>query len=394
MFINKNSKVLCVLPKYSYGLKEREYSTEYQSFYYSLKNNFKNFFFFNSININKSNSKTNEDLIKIIHRIKPDIIFFSIAYNEIYIETLQKIKSETNSILLNWCSDDSWRLYEHSFLLAPFFDYMLTTDLYAHQQYKLNGFGSILTSWGCPDYWITKPKEFKKCKYDVLFIGSSYFGRDRNIEYLKKKKIKVDCYGYGWPKKPLNYLDVKKKINNSKIALNFSKSRKGVLQTKARVFENTGCGSMCISEKSKDLRKYFKSNEVVDFVSIVDLEKKIKFYLRNPEKRDAVAIKGFEKCKKKYSYSAIIKKIFFNRKLVIKKSNLDIINKLINNKVSFLNQFISFLFKLLLNLTISIFKKQIPKKIIRRIFFELEWRTSGFRTYSKYSLINTIDEIF
>ena len=49
MLINKNSKVLCVLPKYAYGVKEREYSAEYQSFYYSLRNNFKNFFFFNSI---------------------------------------------------------------------------------------------------------------------------------------------------------------------------------------------------------------------------------------------------------------------------------------------------------------------------------------------------------
>lgn len=389
MLVNKNSKVLCVLPKYSYGLKEREYSAEYQSFYYSLKSNFKNFFFFNSININKSKSKTNEDLIKIIQNIKPDIIFFSIAYNEIYIETLQKIKSKTNSILLNWCSDDSWRLNQHTFLLAPFFDYMITTEESAYKKYKANGYRSILSNWGCPDRWITKPKKSIECKNDVTFVGSSYFGRGKKIEYLKKNNISVTCFGYGWENKPLNYRDVKKKINNSKISINFSKSRKGILQTKARVFENTGCGSMCITETSEGLRKYFSSNEVVDFKSLVELKSKINFYLKNSEKRDMIANKGFEKCKKKYSYNKIVKKIFFKKNLTIKKKDTTINDSIKEREnKSFMGYLFLYFFRFL-----YFINSKILNKIIKRLIFEIEYRYSGFKIFSKHSLINTIDEI-
>jgi spore maturation protein CgeB len=387
MLINKNSKVLCFLPKYSYGLKEREYSTEYQSFYYSLKSNFKNFFFFNSININKSKSKINEGLIKIIHNIKPDIIFSSIAYNEIYIETLQKIKIETNSILLNWCSDDSWRLNQHSLLLATYFDYMITTEEIAHKNYKLNGQKSILSNWGCPDLWITKPKKSLNCKYDVIFLGSSYFGRDKNIEYLKKNNISVTCYGYGWKNSSLNYRDVKKKINNSKIAINFSKSRNGILQTKARVFENTGCGSMCITETSPSLRKFFSTNEVIDFKSLVDLKNKINFYLKNPKKRDIIANRSFKKCKSKYSYSKIVKKILYNKNLA-KKNTTNSSLFVGQTKTSFIKFLFLFFFKFL-----HFINNQKLNKIIKRIIFEIEYRYSGSKVFSKHSLINTIDEI-
>lgn len=392
MYINKHSRVLCVLPKYSFGLKKREFSTEYQAFYYSLKKNFKNFFFFDSLEINKNTFLINSHLIQTCKKIKPDFIFFSIAYNEIYIETLREIKKKFNPILFNWCSDDSWRFKEHSILLAPFFDYMITTEPEAHNKYKSHGHKSILTHWGCPDSWITKPKKSKKCKYDVLFIGSSYFNRDKNINYLRKKKINVSCYGYGWKNKPLKYSEFRKKVNNSKISINFSKSRKGVLQTKARIFENTGCGSMCITQTSRNLRKYFSLSEVVDFITLDELEKKIKYFLKNSKKRDAIAQKGFQKCKKKYTYDKIVKNIFFKKKFIKKKN---IVQEKINKNSFFLKkQIYESIFKLSYNFLCLLFNKDKAKKIIKRMIFEFEWRVKGSKTYSKNSFVNCVNEIF
>jgi len=388
--INKHTRVMCVLPKYSFGDKNREHSTEYQSFYYLLKKKFKNFRYFDSLKSCESRDALNSNLLKECENFKPDCIFFSIAFNEIYIETLIEIKNKFGVTLLNWCSDDSWRYQEHSRFFSNYFDYMITTDLDAYKKYKESGVKSILTSWGCPDYLIKKPKKSIDCKYDVIFIGSSYFGRKEAIDYLKKKNIKINCYGHGWENEPIKVKDLGYRINNSKIAINFSKSRKNVMQTKARVFEVTGCGSLCISEKSKDLRNFFNQNEIIDFDSLESLEKKINFYLKYSKKRDQIANNGFKKCKKKFTYSKILNKIFYNVKF--KNSKLNFQESLFINAKKKDLYFIIFriLNFALLKILSNLFNKNKASRFLRRLIFEFEWRVRGINTYTKNGWLNRI----
>jgi spore maturation protein CgeB len=388
--INKHTRVMCVLPKYSFGDKNREYSTEYQSFYYSLKKKFKKFYYFNSLKPRNSRDALNSSLLKECEKFKPDCIFFSIAFNEIYIETLIKIKKKNRVLLLNWCSDDSWRYKEHTRFFSNYFDYMVTTDLDVHKKYKESGVKSILTSWGCPDYLIQKPKKSIDCKFDVIFIGSSYFGRKEAINYLRKKNIKIHCYGYGWENKPIKIKDLGLKMNNSKIAINFSRSRKNVMQTKARVFEATGCGSLCISEKSKDLRSFFKPNEIIDYNDLLNLEKKINYYLKYSKQRDLIANNGYKKCKKKFTYSKILNKIFLSAKF--KNSRLDLKPSLFidTKKKELYFIIVKTLNFILLKILSNLFNKDKASKVLRRLIFELEWRIRGMKTYTKSGWVNRI----
>jgi len=377
----KKTKIICALPKFSYGIQNRDYSTEYQSFYPEIKKKFNNTIYFNTLDRDISIEDMNKKFLEICLKFKPDYIFMSLANYEIYIETLVMIKKSIKTVLLNWCSDDSWRFKEHSKLYGRFFDYSITTDKNAYFKYKQNKIDAILSNWGCPNKWLNKTKNSSKCKYDITFIGSSYMGRDKIVNKLFKDGFKINCFGFGWKNKPVKSHRFSKILNNSKICINFSRSRKNVFQTKARIFEITGSGSLCITEKSKDTNKFFQNNkELVIFNNYNELKNKISYYIKNPKLRDKIALRGYERCKKNYLYSKIIKQVF--DKIDQKK------RKIKNIEIKYKNYQSLFYLIFLLIKFLSYFFTLVPilknsQKIFRRISFELEWRIRSELVYSK-----------
>ena len=125
--MNRINKILCVLPKYSFGDIKRGISPEYNAIYKPIKKNYKNVFYFDSLKYSNL-KKINFELVKEVKKHKPDIIFFAISSYEINIETLVEIKNNYGCFLLNWCSDDEWRFDQHSKLLSKYFDCMVTTS--------------------------------------------------------------------------------------------------------------------------------------------------------------------------------------------------------------------------------------------------------------------------
>lgn len=377
----KKIKIICALPKYSFGVQDRDYSTEYQSFYPEIKKKFKNTLFFNTLDKGVSIEKMNKNFLDLCLKFKPDFIFMSLANYEIYIETIVLIKKKIKTILLNWCSDDSWRFEEHSKLYGRFFDYSITTDKDAFVKYRLNKINALLSNWGCPDKWLNKPKKSYNCKYDVTFIGSSYMGRDKIVKKLLNDGFKINCFGFGWKNKPVKSHKFSKILNNSKICINFSRSRKNVFQTKARIFEITGSGSLCITEKSKDTKNFFQNKkELIIFSNYDELKKKISYILKNPEIRDKIAHEGYKKCKKNYLYSKIINQIF--DKIDHKKRRIK------NIEIKYQNYLSIFYIVFVLIKILSYFFTLIPivknsQRIFRRISFELEWRIRSELVYSK-----------
>ena len=82
----KKIKIICALPKFSFGMQSRDYSTEYQSFYPEIKKKFKNTLFFNTLDKDISIENMNRKFLDICLKFKPDYIFMSLANYEIYIE--------------------------------------------------------------------------------------------------------------------------------------------------------------------------------------------------------------------------------------------------------------------------------------------------------------------
>ena len=109
------------------------------------------------------------------------------------------------------------------------------------------------------------------------------------------------------------------------------------------------------------------------------MKNKIKHLLKNKDKRDKIARSGFLKCKNNYIYSHIIDAIF-NKILEHKFSE-----KKYKEVKTNLNTFI--FPKLIKNILFCLFVLFVGRakslKIVRRFFFEVEWRFRKKHIYSK-----------
>lgn len=380
---NKTS-ILCIMPKYTFGKRERGLSPEYKAIYYTLKNNNYNVEYYDSLKFKDNISKINSNLIKKLKTKKFDILFFSLSHYEILIDTLIYIKKKYNTKLINWFSDDSWKFNHYSKHYSKYFDLVISNSQIAKDYYDQNFIPSILLNWGCPNNWFNYYLPSKKCEIDVLFIGSSYLGRKKIINFLKKNNINIKCYGWGWNTKVLSDNEIGKKFRNAKISLNFSKSKGSIRQTKARVFEITGSGGFCLTETSPEIKNFFKIGKEVDcFEDRDQLLRKIKHYLSKSYLRDKIAQKGNARCKKNYMYSKIIFKIINETENLKNSRNFKYFVE--QDKSAFDKLFFIFLkfYKIFsLSLLRPFFSNERALKISRKLVFEIEWRLRGEKTYS------------
>lgn len=131
-------KVLCAFGKHQYGDSSRGLSTEYFSFYKSLKalgHDVKIVDIWNK-SLYADSIDLNESLVKECIEFDPDIIFASLLLFEVWMETFDYVKQKTGSTLVHWCSDDSWKYKQQSKFISKHFDYMVSTYPEFEEQYK------------------------------------------------------------------------------------------------------------------------------------------------------------------------------------------------------------------------------------------------------------------
>jgi len=383
-------KILCLLHKHQFGDAQFPISVEYNAIYKTLKTINKKTYFFDT---HKKNDifLNNISLLKFVKKIKPEIIFCHLSSYEIYSETFEIIKSICSPTIINWCSDDSWRYKQHSVLIAKSFDLMVTTYKEAHINNLSKKINSILSNWGCPNNWFIEPKKKNSYLYDICFIGNAYMGRKKIIKNLQDLGFSIQCFGKGWKDAVANK-DLPRTINNSKINLNFSKSRGNKPQTKARVFEITGSGGFCLTEYSNEVKNLFKENhEIVIFKNLNELIYKIKYYLQNEYERKFICKNGYSKCYNEYSYKSIMINIL---KKISKIRYKKIIIPRAYKAYNLIRTNPHWLLRLYKCVSQSIFKfffsKQNAVKLSRRLLFEIEWRLRREKTYSLNGWCNNL----
>ncbi len=381
-------KILCVFGENQYGDKERGLSTEYFSFIPALKSLGHDVFFFDSWNKDLYNNfvELNESLIQAVEKNNPDIIFSVQLGYEIWLETWDFIRANYECKTINWCTDDSWKYKEHSRFLAPHFDLMVTTYEEFLPKYRIQNVNTMLSAWSVPIQWIQRPKEGKKCKYKVSFVGAAHGNRKSKIKELKRMGVKVDCFGYGWENGVVNDSEIPKIFNDSIISLNFSNSS-GENQIKARVFEVTGSGGFLLTENAKNLNKILVDNkEVSVFTDINNCAKKINYYLDNLELRDELAASGFIKTAKNYTYVNRVKNIVSTIQTIEKKSLKPIdFSKVMDMHKK--NIFLVVIRSLLLFIGRMIYGKRRGGRFARRIAYEFSWRVFGADTYKSKGIV-------
>jgi hypothetical protein len=223
---------------------------------------------------------------------------------------------------LNWSSNHNIRLGAVG--LAQGTNLVLTTSPETCLWFGLEGCPAIFWSLASSKDVFT-PKNNMTRDIDVLFIGNKYGIRGKIIDYLKKNKIKVQCYGSGWSNGHISAPEMAALSKRSKIILGVGAigHSSDVYTLKLRDFDAPMSGALYITQRNPDLLNFFsEGNEIECYSTFKEALNKINYYLENSFEREKIANKGLEKCLSSYTWEGHLKKTF--RKLgLITQKNLD-----------------------------------------------------------------------
>jgi len=251
----------------------------------------------------------------------------------------------------------------------------------------------VLTQWGASRDTLVEPLPARQCTHPVTFVGSAYGNRRKWIEILRARGIQVECFGHGWPAGPVSATDLLRIYRESVLTLNFGDSGiqfRGLLpyrsrQIKARVFEVPGAGGCLLTEPAQYLEEYFRiGEEIIVFDGPDELAERINYFLANPEKRDAIAYRGFERVSTEHTYDRRFKDLL--EKLAQRATQRPIrsIDWQIFERVASqhkIGPWLALLRTLCVSCAALIWGKRRGARAARRLAFELSWRLRGAWTY-------------
>lgn len=326
-------KMIVVAMLYDYGIEERGYSWEYYNFYQPLKEMHGDVQMFDFMTLFKQKGKQsmNQELLHLVKESRPDLVMFSLYTDQFVPEIVDDLRKYTKTLC--FFHDDAWRV-EFSRFWARHFDWFTTPDSHRVQEYCHLGYSNaIYFPYACNPA-IYKKVDFPK-KYDVSFVGLANPYRKWLIQKLRKAGISVYAAGSGWPAGHLAQEEMIRVINQSKINLNLSNSKswdvryllslissprglygwlrspKNVEQMKARQFEINGCGAFQLSHYVGGLEHCYEiGQEIVVYLDVDDLIRKVKYYLTHDDERETIADKGYQRTLADHTYAQRFNSIF------------------------------------------------------------------------------------
>jgi len=306
--------------------------------------------------IQKGREVASAELLNLVRREKPDLLFAFMFTDELLPAILDELKKISTTIA--WFSDDHWRFDNYSSRYAPHFSWVATTYSKAVERYKKIGMNNVVRSQWAANTTIYKPFPWSGADNpaftevsagrlpDVSFVGTWSKPRAKIIAALQSAGIKVAAYGGGWPNGRIGEQKMLEIFGNSKInlALNpapgfFNKNslgrlvarrsmekivpdfhlwdnfrawfNRGIPQIKARHFEIPACGGLVFTGPADDLENYYiPDKEIVIYKNIGDLIEKVKYYLSHESERAAIARAGYERTLREHTYEHRFREIF------------------------------------------------------------------------------------
>lgn len=273
-----------------------------------------------------------EALLAAAAGFRPDMLFIILQKDQIARETLLQLR-EAGHYLVGFFGDDQWRYDNFTCNYVDAFDACITTDKYSVAKYRRDGQQNVVYSqWAALDSDI----EYQNVRheYDVSFVGGWSRGRQWFVQELGRRGFDVKCFGDGWSAGRITYAEMERIFSVSKVNLNLSNSvtydvrfllssPRGVVsavrsvlrggaksssQIKARNFEIPAQGGFQLTEYVPTLEDYFDiGRELVCYTSVDEAEKLIRYYLDNPEEREAIKARGVGKARECHTYKARIR---------------------------------------------------------------------------------------
>ncbi len=392
-------KILCVLGEHNYGNPSRGECYEHVNFLPALRNLGHEVVFFESFNRNAycDFAELNRKFLEKVQIEQPDIILCVLIGYEIWLETFQLAREGSNAIIISWSTDDSWKYEQFSRFIAPSFHLYATTYPDAIAKSKRDGYDNfVLTQWAANSASLAEPLPAALCRYPVSFIGTAYGNRPKWISALGERGIKVECFGYGWENGSVPAEEIPRIMRNSIISLNFGDSgmvMRGIVpgrsrQIKARVFEVPGAGGFLMTEYAEGLDRFYRINEeIAVFDGILDLAKKIAYFIEHPEERDRLAMAGYLRTRGEHTYEMRFGKLLdvaIKHQVVMidGKNGIDFEKfKLIEKRYG-TGVVLKFIKILLLIPCIIVWGRRRGPRAARKFLFELSWRLAGKKTYT------------
>lgn len=270
----------------------------------------------------KKTDKLQGALLNKADDVKPDLIFFILFQTQFKLETLNKLKEKYTTF--NWFGDDSWRFNDFTSVYANSFTFCSTSDKFSLPKYKKIGQENVMMGqWAVIN---TPPPETINVDYefDVSFVGGFNYAREWFLKSLKKRGIKVEAFGNGWPNGAVSFDRMNEIFLKSKINLNLSnsksfdiryvlshpirlahtlKTKKNATQMKARHFEINYNGGFQLADFAAGLDDYLEiGKEVVCYKELDEAATLIPYYLENDTEREAIKKAGFLRSVKEHTY--------------------------------------------------------------------------------------------
>ncbi|WP_374338663.1 glycosyltransferase [Leeia sp.] len=255
--------------------------------------------------------EANRRLAAMVEAERPDIFFHMIVEDELDVGLAEQLKARPDLLSMVWFSDDEWRL-AHSMQWVAHYNVAFTTSPDAMPHYQQQGHQHVvLTPYACnPRRYY--PVQQDKC-YDVTFVGQAYKGRPELIKALLDAGIQVQVWGQGWEAFPalrgvahgfLPHDDMLDVFARSRIVLGMAWcSGDGVTpQIKGRTFEYPACRAFQITSPNPHLSRYFQPEEMVSYEDVDDLIRKIRYYLRHEEEREAIAARALRRVQAEHTW--------------------------------------------------------------------------------------------
>ncbi len=263
----------------------------------------------------------NEELLVLIEKDKPDLIWIDTNF-WISEKTLKKIK-EKNIILVQYTTDaffpKNMKLYisrRNMRKTLKYFDFLITTNPHdydyfiSQSDYRNIKFISSKNGYDSVRFSDDKKNDGEKFKNQLVFIGHHEPSTEKMVLSIIKNKLPLTLYGnHHWKNtkaakllgnqfnNSLLDLDYEEALRQADIALCFV-SQWNYNETAGRTFEITKSGTFLLAQRTNEHTACFREGEEAEFFgSEEELINKIKYYLKETEKRELIAQKGLNRCK-------------------------------------------------------------------------------------------------
>lgn len=249
-------------------------------------------------------SNWQEEILKLqILDFKPDVIYLQNLYAP-GAEFLGEIKKQTKVFVVGQIASPV--SFEKDFL-APY-DLILSSFPHFVERFKNLGLKSEYFRIGFEETILKRLQKSPK-QYDMSFVG----GFSRHHDNSAVTAAATDFWGYGVknlsPSIMRKYrgqawgIDMYNILFNSKITLNRHINVAENYANNMRLYEATGVGAMLITDMKDNLGDLFKIGEEVEtYSSKEELVEKVRYYLKNENKRLKIAKAGQKRTLREHTY--------------------------------------------------------------------------------------------